>query len=47
MDSGTVKSIVLKWLHFDYNKRAFWIHVSVVVSHKLSLNPGGFFGKDF
>lgn len=36
---------MMKWLHFDYNERGFWIHVSVVVSHELSLHPGVFLVK--
>lgn len=36
-----MKSVMMKWLHFDYNGRGFGICVSVVVSHEPSLNHSG------
>lgn len=36
---------MMKWLHFYYNERGFWIHVSVVVSQELSLYHSGVLAK--
>jgi len=36
-----MKSVMMKWLHSDYNERGFGICVSVVVSHELYVNHSG------
>jgi len=36
-----MKSVMMKWVRVDYSEGGFWIRVSVVVSHELSLRCRG------